>query len=224
VEARPPRSRLESTSTVARFAWPAAFVAIAAMGLSYLRDQKPTAVSEVRVEHAGATVVRELRALSRLETSTLRLEKVIELKDHQKRLHGLVDADDAILFVAAGEVVLGVDLGKMTDGDVRSDEATGIAYVELPPPEILSTRFDEARSYVHSRTTDVFAQRNEGLEAAARREALAAFAAAGNEPRALDAARGQAEAQLRALAKAWGAKDLVITWKAPKGEVDLAQK
>ena len=208
------------SSTVARIAWPAAFVAVAAMGFAYLREPKP-ATSEVRVEHAGATVVRELRSLSRLETSALHVEKVIELKDHQTRLHGLVDANDSLLFVAAGEVVIGVDLSKLTDGDVTSDPATGVAYVELPAPEVLSTRFDESRSYVHSRSTDVLARRNEGLEGAARREALAAFAAAGRDPRALEAAKAQAERQLRSLARAWGAKDLVVTWRAPRGEVDV---
>jgi hypothetical protein len=209
---------------VARFAWPAAFVAVAAMGFGYLRAPKlaePT--SDVRVEHSGATIVRELRALSRLETSSLHLEKVIELTDHQKRLHGLVDADDSILFVAAGEVVLGVDLAKLADGDVRSDPKTGVAYVDLPAPEILSTRFDEAHSHVHARSTDVLAERNEGLEAAARREALAAFEAAGRDPRAMETARSQAERELRALAKAWGAKDLVVTWKGVQGEVGVAR-
>lgn len=209
-------------ATVARVAWPAAFVAVAAMGFSYLREPQQ-ATSEIRVEHAGATVVRELRSLARLEAASLRVEKVIELKDHQRRLRGLIDADDAILFVAAGEVVLGVDLSKLEEGDVWSDPSTGIAYVELPAPEVLSTRFDEPRSYVHSRSTDVLARRNEGLEGAARREALAAFAAAGRDPRALEASKAQAERQLRSLARAWGAKDLVITWKGPRGEVDLAK-
>lgn len=206
---------------VARVAWPLAVVVVAAMAFGYLRDRSATEDSQVKVEHAGATVVRELRSLARLETSSLRLEKVIELKDHQRRLHGLVEVDDVLLFVAAGEVVLGVDLSKLEESDVRSDSATNIAYIELPAPEVLSTRFDEARSYVHSRSTDLFARRNEGLEAAARREALAAFASAGNDPRALEAAKAQAERQLRSLAKAWGAKDLVVTWKGPRGELGV---
>jgi hypothetical protein len=207
-------------ASIARFAWPAAFVAVAAMGFGYLNAPKPAA-SDVRVEYAGATVVRELRALSRLETSSLHVEKVIELTDHQKRLNGLVDANDAILFVAAGEVVLGVDLSKLQDADVRTDPATGVAHIELPAPEILSVRFDEARSHVHSRSTDVLARRNEDLEAAARREAISAFETAGKDPRSIEAAKAQAERQLRALAKAWGARELVVTWKGPQGEVAM---
>jgi len=207
-------------STLGRFAWPGAFVAIAAMGLGYLRTANaPAPVSEVRVEHAGPTVVRELRALARLETQSLHVEKVIELADHQKHLHGMVDADDALLFVAVGEVTLGVDLAKLGDDDVSFDEATRIATVELPQPEVFTSRFDEVRSHVASRRTDLLARRNEDLEAAARREAIAAFQVAGRDPAVIDGAKAQASIQLRALAKAWGAKDLVVTWATPSGEV-----
>lgn len=204
--------------SLARVAWPAAFVAVAAMGFGWIRTEAvPSPPHEVTVTpQTGPTVIRELRALARLETATLRVEKVIDLKDHQRRLHGLVEADDALLFVAAGDVVLGVDLGK---ADVTFDEATKTARIELPDPDVLTTRFDEPHSYVHSRRTDLLAERNENLEAAARREAAKAFAAAGKEPSAQDLARKQAEAQLRSLARAWGSRDLVITWRAPRGEL-----
>ena len=208
------------TATLGRFAWPGAFVAIAAMSFGYLRTTTtPAPVSEVKVEHAGPTVVQEMRALARLETESLHVEKVIELADHQKHLHGMVDADDSLLFVAAGEVTLGVDLAKLGDDDVAFDARTGIATVELPQPEVFASRFDEARSHVASRRTDLLAHRNEALEATARREAIAAFEAAGRDPAAIEGAKAQAERQLRALAKAWGAKDLVVTWAAPSGEV-----
>ncbi|HVJ89309.1 MAG TPA: DUF4230 domain-containing protein, partial [Labilithrix sp.] len=186
----------------------------------YLRTATPpSASSELRVEHEGATIVRELRELARLETSSLHVEKVIELVDHQKRLRGVIEADDALLYVAVGEVVLGVDLSKLGESDVRSDKTTNVAYVDLPPPEILTVRFDEARSHVYSRRTDVLAKRNEGLEGAARREALAAFEAAGKDARAVSVAKAQAERQLRALARAWGVKELVVGWKGAAGEV-----
>jgi len=212
-----------SVQNLARFAWPAAFVAVAAMGFGWLRTPAPEAPTHtVEVIPTGPTVVRELRALAKLETAALHVEKVIDLKDHQKKWRGIVEADDALLFVASGEVVLGVDLGRLGENDLGFDEATKVATIELPQPEVFSTRFDEARSYVHSRHTDVLATRNEGLESAARREAAAAFAKTGAEPRAIELARERAETQLRALAKAWGAKDLVVRWRAPSGEVAVS--
>jgi uncharacterized protein DUF4230 len=194
------------------------------MTFAFLRESRPPPATEVRVTHPGATVIKEIRALGRLETAALHVEKVVEVKDHQTKLYGAVEADDALLFVAAGEVVLGVDLAKLEDGDVSFDPVTRKAEVKLPPIEVLSTRFDEARSYVHARSTDVLAKRNEGLESTARREALTAFAAAGKEPRSVDLAKEHAEKQVRVLAKGWGATDLVVTWKAPRGEVDMAAK
>ncbi len=181
----------------------------------------PPAASDVRVEHAGPTVVTALRDVARLESATLLVEKVIDVRDHQTHWRGLLAADDALLFVARGEVVLGVDLQKLGTGDLRYDEATRTAYMTLPQPEVFSTRFDEASSYVHSRATDVLAQRNEALEARARREASVAFAAAGRTEDALERARSSATAQLRRLALAAGAREVIIAWQAPPGELAI---
>lgn len=212
---------------LSRFAWPAAFVAVAAMTFGYLHDIRPTRAPEVRIEHPTPTVLKDLRELARLETLSLHVEKVIDVKDHQTHLYGLVESDDAILFVATGEVVMGVDLGKLRDGDARFVEATRTAYVTLPAPEVLSTRFDEPHSYVHARATDLLAKRNEALESVARRDAVVAFEAAAKDPKAVARAKDQAEKQIRALAKAWGSRDVVVTWAggaAPPGEVGMAAR
>lgn len=212
---------------LARFAWPAAFVAVSAMTFGYMREaRRPAPASEVRIEHPTPTVLKDLRELSRLETLALHVEKVIDVKDHQTRLYGLVDAEDSLLFVATGEVVMGVDFAKLGDNDARFDEATRTAYIHLPAPEVLSTRFDEPHSYVHARATDVLAKRNEALEQIARRDAVVAFEAVAKEPKSVDAAKAQGEKQIRALAKAWGARDVVVTWSAPattNGELGLAK-
>ncbi len=201
-----------------RFAWPIAFVLVVAMTLAYLRSATPLPASTVKVEHSGADVVRELRALARLETAALHVEKVIDVRDQQKRLGGLVDAKDALLFVAAGEVILGVDFAKIGEGDVKLDPAKNTVEVGLPAPEVLSTRFDEGRSYVHSRSTDVLATRNEALESAARKDAILAFEAAGREPRAMELARRSAEAHVRAWGRTFG-RDVVVSWKDGPGAV-----
>jgi hypothetical protein len=198
---------------LSRFAWPAAFVAVAAMTFGYLHTREaPRAASEIQIVHPTPTVLKDLRELGRLETLALHVEKVVDVKDRQTRLYGLVDAEDSVLFVATGEVVLGVDLAKLHDGDARFDSATSTAYVHLPTPEVLSARFDEPHSYVHARTTDLLAKRNEALESVARRDAVAGFEAAGRDPKAIARAKEQAEAQLRALARGWGARELIVTW------------
>src|SRR4051812_39894854 len=93
----------------ARFAWPLAFVAAVAMTFSFLGRKDAKTTSEVHVQPTP-TVVKSLREISRLETMSLHVEKVIDVKDQQKRLYGLLDTEDALLFVASGEVVIGIDL------------------------------------------------------------------------------------------------------------------
>lgn len=209
---------------LSRFAWPAAFVAVAALGYAAVHDLEPAPASEVRVVRPTPTVLKDLRELSRLETLSLHVEKVVDVKDHQTRFYGILEGDDALLFVATGEVVLGVDLGKLHDGDARFDDATRTAYIHLPPLEILSTRFDEAHSYVHGRATDLLAKRNEALESVARRDAVTAFEATARDPKAQARAKEQAEKQIGALARAWGAQNVVVTWSdgAKVGEVAAA--
>lgn len=208
---RPPAGN-EHWRNATRLAWPAAFVAVAAMAFAYLGNRPQAPASDVRV-HASSTVVKSLRDIARLETTSMHVEKIIDIKDRQARLFGLVEGNDALLYVASGEVIVGVDLTKLRDDDARFDEATKTATITLPEPEVLSTRFDEAKSHVYSRDTDVVAKRNEQLEQLARQEAIAAFEAAGRQKETTTRAEEQAERQLRALATAWGAKEVVVKWR-----------
>lgn len=207
-------------TSLVRVAWPVAFVLVAGMTLAFFQSQAPAPISVVEVA-PGPTVVKDLRALARLETLSMKLEKIIEVKDHQARLHGLVEADDSLLFVARGEAVLGVDLALLADDDARFDASTKTAYVTLPQPQVFSTRIDETGSHVHMRSTDLLAKRNEGLEAAARRDGVAAFEKAARDPDAMERARANAETQLRALSRAWGATSLIVTWQGSRGEMPV---
>jgi len=199
-------------TALGRFAWPAAFVAVAAMGFGILKPAPEPAKTQV-VEAPTVTVVSELRGLGRLETAAIHVEKVVDVADTQKRLFGLVEAHDTLLYVASGELVLGVDLTKLRDGDARFDSATKTAYIRLPEPELFSSRLDEVHSHVHTRTTEFLAEKNGSLESLARTRALASFEAAARDPHAVELARAQAERQLRHLAKAWGAHELEVTWR-----------
>jgi len=78
---------------------------------------------------------------------------------------------------------------------------------------VFSARFDEMHSHVHSRKTGILAKRNEQLEATARRQAIAAFQAAGRQKDVTERARTQAEKELRSLAAAWGVSLVVVSWR-----------
>ncbi len=195
--------------------WPLVVVnVLLALGtVLYLINAKPNDASSVVSIRPSATLLVAMRDVSKLETTELHLEKVIDLTDKQNNFFGLIEGTDNLLLVASGDVTVGVDLGKLTEGDVAMDPKTKVATIKLPPPEIFSSRLDEKRTYVYTRSTSIAARRNEQLETRARQEAVAAIEKAAKESDVMERAKKQAERQLRALAMALGASDVVVTWK-----------
>jgi hypothetical protein len=151
--------------------------------------------------------------LSRLQTSEMHVEKVIDLTDAQNSFFGMVEGTDTVLLVAVGDVTMGVDLAKLGDGDVSLDETTHAAHFRLPAPEVFSSRLDERATYVYSRTTSLFAKRNEQLETRARQQAQDAIQKQADTPEAHDRAKQQAEKVLRQLATSLGATTVSFDWK-----------
>lgn len=116
-------------------------------------------------------VIAAVRQLASLETVNFHMERVIELRDQQRHLLGLVQSEDVLLLIAAADVVAGVDLSELREEDVEFDLERRSARLTLPPPRVLSARLDNDRTYVHKRSTDALARREETLETRARQEA-----------------------------------------------------
>jgi hypothetical protein len=172
----------------------------------------PAAADRV-VSRPTPNVVLAMRDLSRLETTTFHMEKVIELTDEQSRLFGLLEARDQILLVAVGDVVAGIDMAMLGDSDVHVESAGGGVRVVLPAPEVLSTSIDEAQTHVFARSTDLLAARKEELEGLARKEATEQIEKGAREGGILDRARASAERTVRALLQSLGFERIVVEWK-----------
>jgi hypothetical protein len=190
---------------------------LAAVGLGvggYLALSRfaPEPTSRAVVRPTG-TILMAVRDLARLETNELHMEKVIDLTDKQSRFFGLVDATDAILLIAAGDVTVGIDLTKMAESDFQIDRDSGSVRLMLPAPEILSTRLDEEHTYVYRRTTGVLAERNEQLESRARKEAVRAIEEAARAGEVMEKARKQAERQIQQLLEKFGVTQTTIGWR-----------
>ncbi|HEY8091530.1 MAG TPA: DUF4230 domain-containing protein [Polyangiaceae bacterium] len=177
------------------------------------RAYAPTLATDHVVSRPTPSVVLAMRDLSRLETTTFHMEKVIELTDEQSRLFGLVQARDQILLVAVGDVVAGIDMARLGDQDARVDSTGRGVRVVLPAPEVLSTSIDEARTHVFGRSTDVLAERKEELEGLARKEAAEQIEKGARAGGILDRARASAERTVRALLQSLGFEKIAIEWK-----------
>jgi len=173
----------------------------------------PLAQSRVEVVPTP-DVVLAMRSLGRLETSSYHLERVVDLTDHQTQLFGLIHAKDAILLVAVGDVVAGVELEHLTADDVDTDWDHRSVTLRLPPPSVFSSKLDEQATRVYSRATDLVAVRHEDLEARARAEAARTMEKAAVEQGILERARGDAQRAMSGLLRALGFSEVHVEWKS----------
>lgn len=158
-------------------------------------------------------VLLAVKSLARLETQSYHLERVIDLTDHETHVFGLVQSKDAILLVAVGDVVAGVDLEHVTAGDVDTDWPNQRVTLRLPPPSVFSAALDEKATRVYSRSTDLLASRHEDLEERARGEAVRSMEKSAVAQGILDRARRDAERALTGLLRSIGFGDVRIEWK-----------
>lgn len=175
----------------------------------------PPLSSSVTIVRPTPDVLVAVKDMARLESTSFHMERVIDLSDKQSQLFGLLQTEDAILLVAVANVSAGVDLQKLTTGDVVADPVAKTAKITLPGPEVFHAELDNSRTYVHTRRTGALAKRQENLETRARQEAertlVTAAVQAGLLTRASDDARRAVEGVVRAL----GYEHVEVTVRAP---------
>ena len=159
-------------------------------------------------------VITAMRELAVLQTASFHVERVIDLRDRQSHLFGLVHAEDAMLLVAAGDVSAGVDLGQLRDEDVVVDALAHTATIRLPPAQVLSASLDNEATYVHTRRTDALARRQETLETRARQEAERSLRDAALAGGILQRAQEGAERTLRSLLRSLGYERVQVQFQA----------
>ena len=123
---------------------------------------------EVHVSVNQPTVIRQVRALQRLETVSYTTDKILSGERENPVLPNFL-AGDRLLLIAHGEVIAGMDLSKLQPNDVEV-HGSSIA-VRLPQAEIFSARLDNAKTRVYSRDTGLFSSPDPYLEGEVRAEA-----------------------------------------------------
>jgi len=162
------------------------------------------------------TIIRQVRGLSRLETSSYSVEKVITAESGQGPIAFLFG--DRLILVAHGQVIAGVDLARMGDGDIIVAE-DGTVVVTLPPAEVLVVKLDNQKSYVVDRDTGLIGV-NPALETDARQVAEDEVLQAALEDGILEMAQRNAEAAVRQLIMALGFQDVIFA-RVPAAPLDV---
>jgi hypothetical protein len=150
----------------------------------------------VRFDVSSPTVVEMIRQLSRLETVEYSLDKIVEGERQSAYLPDFL-AGDKLLLVAHGEVIAGIDLRQFKAGDLLINGDT--VHVRLPAAQILSTRIDNGRTRVYSRTTGLLVASDPSLESDVRQTAEQQIAQAALDDGILEKARQNARTSVTAL-------------------------
>jgi hypothetical protein len=148
------------------------------------------------VDVSSPSVVEKIRQLSRLETVVYSLDKIVEGERVSSVLPDFL-AGDKLLLVAHGEVIAGVDLSQLKPSDVtvKGDEV----HVRLPTSTVLTTRIDNSRTKVFSRTTGLLVNQDVDLESKARLAAEQQITQAALDDGILDKASQNARTSVTAL-------------------------
>ena len=154
------------------------------------------------------TIIRDVRALSRLETVQYSLEKVITAETGQGQFEFLFG--DRLLFVAHGIVIAGVDFQKIRSEDLWVED--GALFVNLPDPEIFVATLDNEKSYVYDREVGVLTKGDQNLETTARRIAEEEILNAAIEDGILQKAGENAEAFLEQFFENLGYEEVIFVY------------
>jgi len=168
-------------------------------------DPTPTIIPD------PVTIVHQVRGLSRLETASYTIEKVITAESGQGPFAFLFG--DRLILVAHGQVIAGLDLGKMEEGDIIIAEG-GRVVVTLPPAEILVVNLNNQKSYIVDRDTGLIGM-NPALETEARRAAEQQIMDAALEDGILEMAQRNAESYVRQLILALGFQEVIFAEVSP---------
>ena len=114
-------------------------------------------------------LVTQVREMSRLETASMRVVHVSTITQSYKLIPDAV-AGDEMTFLAAGDVVAGVDLSSIQQKDVWR-EPDGTIVLRLPPSTIFMTRVDNKESKVVNRKTGLLRRADVNLESRVRQHA-----------------------------------------------------
>lgn len=162
---------------------------------------------EYRFGADRAAVIRQIETLSRFETASFTIDRIIEVSTDYDVLRDFLFGDK-ILLIAHGKVIAGLDLSTM---EAKDFSGTGDSIIiKLPAPQILETVLDNNATRVYDRERGLLTKGDLDLEATARQRAEENIRQAACDGNILEEANTSAVKQLTLLFETAGFKEIAI--------------
>ncbi len=154
-----------------------------------------------KIDVSQPAILNKIQQLERLETVRFYMDKIVS-GEHESAYLPEFLAGDRLLLIVHGEVIAGIDLGKVKADDiiVRDQSVT----VRIPKAEVFTVRIDNERTRVYSRETGLFSRVDPNLETEVRRAAERQLREAAMEEGILKIADKNAHATLTRLLEGLG--------------------
>lgn len=162
-----------------------------------------------------ATVVKQINDLSRLETASYEMEKVITADSEQEGFLSLL-LGESMIFIAYGKVYAGVDFAKMETADLVVVDPNTVM-VHLPDAEIFADIpvLDNDRSFVADRDTGLLTRADPQLETQVRQAAEASIREAAQSSDILARANVNAQTYMHNFLAGLGFTEIIFTPDTP---------
>lgn len=188
-----------------------------------LRLMLTPAVTEPEAD-VRTVVVQQLRGASELTTAIFTMEAVVPARS-DRTLGSQVIGSTNLLYIAHGEVRAGVELSQLSMDQVQIEGDRQIR-VTLPPPQILDSKLDLAKSTVYDYDRGWLGlgpDNAPALQTLAQREALSKIEAAACTENLLAEANRRAELVVSQLLSTAGFQSVIVTTQPPPATcADLA--
>ncbi len=156
---------------------------------------------KLSIDTSMPTVVASIQRLQRLETVNYTMDKIVEGDRESEYLPSFLTGDK-LLLVVHGQVLAGVDLGKITASDIQVNERQ--ATIHLPPAQIFIATLDNSKTHVYSRETGMLVTADPNLESQVRQQAVDELQQAALTNGVLDTAQKNARATVTTLLQSLG--------------------
>ncbi|PID85879.1 MAG: hypothetical protein CSB13_05825 [Chloroflexi bacterium] len=160
------------------------------------------------------TIVNQINDLSRLETASIELEKVVSAERNTDALWGILG--ESMVFVARGKVIAGVDFAEMTVDDIQV-YGPDTVMIHLPAAKTFDDlpALDTELSYVANRNTGLLARPERDLETEVRQLAETEIRMAAKESGLVDLANTNAQDYMRDFLMGLGFENVTFTEETP---------